>query len=173
MIRIKKIIIALAAFIQISFCFAKTAVFQSENYHLTVTYNEEIVPGDAVFVRMTVTLPKNHKKAKNDSEKKGALQLYLDKKIIEKANFYSIGKKKSSQTYTDMLCGIPVSPWLTNGNYSLKVIFSFGEDETGEFILPVTFKSRTFIEEVVELDAANTAIKTDNSPERTAQIEKA
>ena len=170
--QIKKLLIILALFAQISLCFAKTAFFQSENYNLTVTYNETIVPGDAVFVRMSVTLPKNHKKARNDSEKKGALQLYQDKKVIEKANFYSIGKKKSNQTYTDMLCGIPISPWLTGGIFYLKVIFSFGEEEAGEFILPVTFKSRTFIEEVVELDAANTAIKTDTSPERTAQIEK-
>ena len=170
--QIKKLLIVLALFAQISLCFAKTAFFQSENYNLTVTYNETIVPGDAVFVRMSVTLPKNHKKARNDSEKKGALQLYQDKKVIEKANFYSIGKKKSNQTYTDMLCGIPISPWLTGGIFYLKVIFSFGEEEAGEFILPVTFKSRTFIEEVVELDAANTAIKTDTSPERTAQIEK-
>ncbi len=172
MIKTKKLILALAVFIQISACFAKTAFFSSENYNLTVTYNETIVPGDAVFVRMSVTLPKNHKKSKNDQDKKGALQLYQDKKVIEKANFYSVQKKKSNQTYTDMLCGIPISPWLTGGNFSLKVIFSFGDDETGEFNLPVTFKSRTFIEEVIELDAANTAIKTDNSPERTAQIEK-
>ena len=172
MIKIKKIIIAAAVIAQVSFCFAKTAVFQSENYNLTVTYNETIVPGDAVFVRMSVTLPKNHKKTKTDLEKKGALQLYQDKKVIEKANFYSIGKKKSNQTYTDMLCGIPVSPWLTNDSYSLRVLFSFGEEETGEFNLPVIYKSRTFEEEVIQLDSTNTAIKTDTSPERTAQIEK-
>jgi hypothetical protein len=172
MIKTKKLFIALVLLTQISLCFAKTAFFQSENYNLTVTYNETIVPGDAVFVRMSVTLPKNHKKTKNDSEKKGALQLYQDKKVIEKANFYSIGKKKSNQTYTDMLCGVPVSPWITGGNFSLKVIFSFGEDETGEFVLPLTFKARKWNEEVIELDAANTAIKTDTSPERTAQIEK-
>lgn len=172
MIKIKKILLALAVFAQISFCFGKTAFFSSENYNLTVTYNEVLVPGDAIFVRMAVTLPKNHKKTKNDSEKKGALQLYQDKKVIEKANFYSIGKKKSNQTYTDMLCGVPVSPWITGGNFYLKVIFSFGEDETGEFVLPLTFKARKWNEEVIELDAANTAIKTDTSPERTAQIEK-
>lgn len=172
MIKMKKTFFILAAFIQASFCFAKTAVFQSENYHLSVIYNETLVPGDAVFVRMSVTLPKNHKKNKNDNEKRGALQLYQDKKVIEKANFYSIGKKKANQTYTDMLCGIPLSPWLTNGNYSLKVIFSFGDEDSGEFNLPVTFKSRQFIEEVIELDASNTAIKTDMSPERLAQIEK-
>ena len=169
---IKKLLISFFVLFFASVCFAKTAFFSSENYNLTVTYNETITPGDAVFVRMAVTLPKNHKKAKNDSEKKGALQLIQDKKVIEKANFYSIGKKRSNQTYTDMLCGVPVSPWLVGGNFSLKVIFSFGEDETGEFVLPLTFKSRKWIEEVIELDAANTAIKTDTSPERTAQIEK-
>lgn len=172
MMKIKKIILALAAFVQLSFCFGKTAFFTSENYNLTVTYNDTLVPGDAVFVRMTVTLPKNHKKTKSDSDKRGVLQLYQDKKVIEKANFYSIGKKKSNQTYADMLCGVPVSPWLTEGNFSLRVIFSFGDDETGEFTLPLTFKSRKWVEEVIELDASNTAIKTDTSPERTAQIEK-
>ena len=168
----KKILITLIVIFQASICFARTAVFNSENYSLTVTYNDTIVPGDAVFVRMSISTPKTHKKSKNETEKRGALQLYQDKKVIEKANFYSIGKKKNNQTYADLLCGIPVSPWLTQGSYSLKVIFSYNDDDTGEFTLPVSFKSRTFIEEVVELDAANTAIKTDNSPERTAQINK-
>ena len=41
-----------------------------------------------------------------------------------------------------------------------------------EFTLPLVFKSRTFNEEVIELNAANTAIKSDVSPERMAQINK-
>lgn len=168
----KKLLIILALIIQTGFCFARTAIFNSENYTLTVTYNDTIVPGDALFVRMSISTPKTHKKSKNETEKRGALQLYQDKKVIEKANFYSIGKKKNNQTFADLLCGIPLSPWLTQGSYSLKVIFSFTEDDVGEFTLPVAFKSRTFEEEIIELDAANTAIKTDNSPERTAQINK-
>ena len=168
----KKLITAILVLLQITLCFAKTAVFQSENYSLTVTYNDTIVPGDAVFVRMSITTPKTHKKSKVEQEKRGALQLYQDKKVIEKANFYSLGKKKNNQAFSDLLCGIPISPWLTQGNYSLKVVFSFNDEDTGEFTLPVTFKSRSFMEEVVELDASNTAIKTDTSPERTAQINK-
>ncbi|MBR4179873.1 MAG: M23 family metallopeptidase [Treponema sp.] len=168
----KKFLILLVAFLEFGFCFAKTAVFQSENYNLTVTYNETLVPGDAVFVRMEISTPKNHKKSKNDSEKKGALQLYKDKTVIEKSNFYSVGKKKNSQTYADLLCGVPASAWLTSGNYSLKVIFTFSDDETIEFTLPLVFKSRTFNKEVLELDESNTAIKTDTSPERLAQINK-
>ena len=169
---IKRLLITTLILIQAGFCFAKAAVFQSENYNLSVEYNDVIVPGDAIFVRMSITLPKTHKKNKNETEKRGALVLYQDKKVIEKSNFYSIGKKKNNQAYADMLCGIPVSPWLTQGNYSLKVVFSFNDDETNEFNLPVRFESRKFNEEVIELDAANTAIKTDNSPERTAQINK-
>ena len=169
---IKHILIAAVLLMQVCFCFAKTAVFHSDNYSLSVAYNEVLVPGDAVFVRMSITVPKNHKKSKGDNEKRGALQLYQDKKVIEKANFYSVGKKRNNQAFADMLCGIPVSPWLTQGNFSLKVIFSFSEDDTGEFILPVTFTPRKFNTEVIDLDAANTAIKTDNSPERTAQINK-
>ena len=168
----KKLFIILVAFLQLSVCFAKNAVFQSENYTLNVEYNDTLVPGDAVFVRMSITLPKNHKKGKTDSEKRGALMLYHDKKIIEKANFYSVGKKKNNQTYADLLCGIPVSPWLTAGNYSLKVVFSFSEDESQEFVLPVVFAARKFNEEIIPLNETNTAIKTDNSPERTAQINK-
>ena len=168
----KKLITAILVLLQFTLCFAKTAVFHSENYSLTVTYNDTIVPGDAVFVRMSITTPKTHKKSKVEQEKRGALQLYQDKKVIEKANFYTLEKKKNNQAFSDLLCGIPVSPWLTQDNYSLKVVFSFNDDDTGEFTLPVTFKSRSFIEEVVELDASNTAIKTDTSPERTAQINK-
>ena len=169
---VKKIVVVLAALVQLSVCFAKNAVFQSENYNLSVTYNEVLVPGDAIFVRMEITTPKNHKKSKTETEKKGALQLYRDKKVIEKSNFYSVGKKKNNQTYADLLCGVPVSAWLENGNYYLKVTFSYSEDETSEFTLPLVFKSRTFNEEVIELNAANTAIKSDVSPERMAQINK-
>ena len=82
-----------------------------------------------------------------------------------KRNFYR-------KTYSDLLCGLPLSPWLENGNYSLKVVFSFSEDETNEFTLPVIFENRKFNSETIQLNESNTAIKTDNSPERTAQINK-
>ncbi len=168
----KKFLIILLVFAEVSFCFAKNAVFQSENYSLSVTYNEVLIPGDAVCVRMEITTPKNHKKSKGDSEKKGALQLYKDKTVIDKANFYSVGKKKNNHTYADLLCGIPASAWLTSGSYYLKVIFSFSDEETNEFTLPLVFQSRSFNKEVLELDDSNTAIKTDTSPERMAQINK-
>lgn len=150
--------------------FAATAKYQANEYTLVVNYTDEIVPGNAAFVRMAISTSKNHKMAKVD-ERRATLQLIQDKKVVETAPFYSISKKKS-QTYAEMLCGVPVSLWVTDANYTLKVIFSISEDEVKEFILPTTFTTRTFNKETIELNDANTAIKTDNSPERAAQIEK-
>ena len=155
-----------------AFCiFAANAKYQGENYTINVIYNDTITPGDAVFARMTVTIPKNHKKNKPEAEKRAVLQLLQDKKVIESAPFYSISKSKK-QNSSEMLCGIPVSLWLAEGNYSLKIVLTTPDDEVKEFILPSTLKMREFNKETLVLDEKNTAIKTDNSPERAAQIEK-
>lgn len=166
----KKLFSILIILLNFSFIFAANAKYLSEDYNLYISYNDIITPGDAIFVRMTITNPKNHKKVKTDFEKRAALQLLQDKKVIEKANFYQINKKKS--TSTEMLCGIPVSLWLQEGNYSIKVIFENSESDVKEFILPSTLKMKTFPKEVIPLDEKNSQIKTDNSPERAAQIEK-
>ena len=69
-----------------------------------------------------------------------------------------------------MLCGIPLSSWLEDSEYSLKVIFTIAENDDKEFTLPLNFKDRIFNSETVHLDAKNTSIKTDNSPKRATQI---
>ncbi len=166
----KKLIITIFILLNFGLIFAASAKYESENYNLNLSYNNVITPGDAIFVRMSVTIPKNHKKAKNEPEKKATLQLLQDKKVIESAPFYSIKNKKTN--YTEMLCGIPVSLWLQDGNYSIKVIYADSDADIKEFILPSRLEMRTFPEEVIELDAKNTSIKTDSSPERTAQIDK-
>lgn len=167
----KKLLLTVFCLFQIFTVFAVNARYQSEDYNLNVTYNDVITPGDAVFVRMTVTTPKNHKKSKNEAEKKATLQMLQDKKVLETAQFYVLPKTKK-QNSVEMLAGIPVSLWLSEGSYSIKVIFANSDDDIKEFILPTTLKMREFNKEILELDDKNTAIKTDNSPERMAQIEK-
>ena len=169
--KIFKIILSALIAIQLSSVFAVTAKYQTENYTLTVNYNDTLTPGDAIFVRLSILQQKSHKKNKDEHERHASMQLYQDKKIIEKAVFYDVGKKKN-QGAAEMLCGVPLSTWLKNDTYTLKVIFSFDEKELKEFTLPLTFKDRDFDNETLELDESNTAIKTDNSPERMAQIEK-
>ena len=166
----KKLIISILCILQLSLLFAVSAKYESEEYTISVNYNDTITPGDAIFVRMTVSSPKNHKKSKTESEKKATLQLLHDKKVIETAPFYPLKTKK--QNITEMLCGVPVSLWLKEGNYSVKVIYANSDSDVKEFILPSRLVMRTFPEEVIQLDDKNTSIKTDNSPERAAQIEK-
>jgi len=165
----KKILLTLLCLLQFNLIFAANAKYESENYNLNLTYNDVITPGDAIFVRLNITIPKTHKKSKNEPEKKATLQLLQDKKVIESAPFYQLKKKTAS---TEMLCGIPVSLWLKDGNYSLKIIYADSDTDIKEFILPSRLQMRTFPEEVLQLDERNTNIKTDNSPERAAQIEK-
>ena len=165
----KKILLTLLCLLQLNLIFAANAKYESENYNLNLTYNDVITPGDAIFVRLNITIPKTHKKSKNEPEKKATLQLLQDKKVIESAPFYQLKKKTAS---TEMLCGIPVSLWLKDGNYSLKIIYADSDTDIKEFILPSRLQMRSFPEEVLQLDERNTNIKTDNSPERAAQIEK-
>ena len=70
------------------------------------------------------------------------------------------------------MAGIPLSSWLKNANYSIKVTFNLSNNKFKEFELPLTFTQKTFFEETIELDEKNTEIKTDNSPKRAAQIDK-
>ena len=164
----KKLLLTLFCVLQINLIFAANAKYDSENYNLSLEYNDVITPGDAIFVRMNITVPKTHKKNKNEPEKKATLQLLQDKKILESAPFYQLKSKKTN--ITEMLCGVPVSLWLKEGNYSIKVIYADNDTDIKEFILPSRLVMRTFPEEVLELDERNTNIKTDNSPERAAQI---
>ena len=166
----KKTLVAMLCMLQLGLIFAASAKYESDNYNLNLIYNEVITPGDAIFVRMAITLPKNHKKTKNEPDKKATLQLLQDKKVIESAPFYYLKNKKTN--YTEMLCGIPVSLWLKDGNYSLKVIYADSETDVKEFTLPSLLEMKTFPEEKIPLDARNTSIKTDSSPERAAQIDK-
>ena len=62
-------VVILSLFSTSIFAARATAKFQSESYTLNITYNDTITPGNAIFARMTVTIPKNHKKTKTDSER--------------------------------------------------------------------------------------------------------
>ena len=169
---IKKIfgLIASAFLFTVAPAFCEKAFFQSDNYSITLKYNKEIIPGNAVFVRMNVTPGKSVKKQTNAL--KAELQLLIDGKLSQKAPFYQLNAKKSKNNY-EMLSGVPVSLWIESElNCQLKVVFSLAGEQTKEFFLPSVFKLRNFDNEDIYLNESNTAIRSDTSPERMAQIEK-
>lgn len=168
---IKYLIITLLLLTLGNTLFAATAVYYSDDYSLKVSYTDKIIPGDAVFVRMNFQYGKALRKNKTENEKSAVLNLYKNKKLIEKATFYSLNKPSKKSLPYDFLAGVPLSSWIDDGEYTLKVVF-YLDDKASEFDLPVTFENRTFNSETIELNESNTAIKTDNSPERAAQIAK-
>lgn len=153
--------------------FAVEAVrFQEQTYSGSVTYNEKAQPGDAVFVRLSLKFDGAVRKEtlKNPA---AVLQLFKGKERAATAQFFFTHPKNRSAETTEMLAGIPLSTWLSGEEtYSLKVIISTGDAQKKEITLPFSIQKKQFVSERIVLDARNTGIRKDVSPERRAQSEK-
>lgn len=153
---------------------AKDALFEGEDYSISVRYNDKPCPGDAVFARMVISQnSKQSKKIKLSLDKTAAtLELYLGEKRLDKADFYIL-EGDSSRSSVTFLAGIPLSSWWNSDNsYSLKVSYKITAGKTYDFTLPFSLTYKKFVEETIPLDTKNTEIKTDTSPKRMGQIEK-
>ena len=150
----------------------ETVRFQEQTYSGSVTYNEKAQPGDAVFVRLSLKFADAVRKEtlKNPT---AVLQLFKGKERAATAQFFFTHPKNRSAETADMLAGIPLSTWLSGEDtYSLKVIISTGDAQKKEITLPFGIQKKQFVSERIVLDARNTGIRKDASPERRAQIEK-
>ncbi len=166
----KKILAAILSF-SVLFCqaFAKSAVYQGEDYSITLDYNDSACPGDAIFVKMKFT--QGTKKTKIDfSQAKAELELSVDGKACRTSQFFS--STKNAKNTRTMLAGIPLSSWWTeNTKTGIKVLYSI-QNQTKEFELPFRLRHKEFVSETIDLDESNTNIKTDTSVKRMEQIQK-
>lgn len=160
--------------------FAEIGRWQTNDYSLSIQYNKEVQPGDAVFARL-ILKPRTKKMRKLTGTSTASMQFFTrvsdgsEAKSIDKTDMYIINKSKeaSSPAKNDvLLAGLPLSSYCKEGDYELKIIFSaFGQPEY-EFSLPVTVIAKEFVSETIPLNASNTAIKTDTSKTRTNQINR-
>lgn len=172
----KKIISFVFSILAFATIFAERSSFKNSDHNLTVYYNQNTQPGDAIFVRLILETKDRHI-IKNGSISSGRIQLYSgtekSEKDIAHTDFYLI--KKDSSTFSmknEILAGIPLSSYQKAGDYTLFVTYSpFGKPEM-EFKLPVKISEKEFVKETIPLDAKNTAIKTNDSDERWRQIKK-
>lgn len=139
----------------------------ANNCNIQITYNEKVHCGDVVSVKMNI-----RSKEKTKLETSAVLELHNAKKRLETVKFFYTNQKAKSQQTQEMLALLPLSVWLTPDQYTLKIIYSAFGGEKEEIKLPFTFLETDFVKETIELNAQNTAIKTDASPERAAQISK-
>lgn len=150
----------------------ETVHFQEQTYSGSVTYNEKAQPGDAVFVRLSMKVPETTSD-KTSQKPIAVLQLFKGKERAASTQFFFTNPQNRSAETAEMLAGIPLSTWLSDKEvYSLKVIISTGDAQKKEITLPFSIQKKQFASERIVLDARNTGIRKDVSPERRAQSEK-
>ena len=150
----------------------ETVRFQEQTYSGSVTYNEKAQPGDAVFVRLSMKVPETTSD-KTSQKPIAVLQLFKGKERAASTQFFFTNPQNRSAETAEMLAGIPLSTWLSGEEtYSLKVIISTGDAQKKEIMLPFSIQKKQFASERIVLDARNTGIRKDVSPERRAQSEK-
>ncbi len=146
--------------------FSRTAHFSSAGYSLTVSYTDEVFSGDAVFFNMTVTSGTSSLMTTDGSAHIKLVRNSTGKSPGESDLFLV---KRSPVTFYG---AIPLSTYLEEGTFSLNVTVTDMDNHEICFSLPVTVGPKEFYEEIIPLNAKNTAIKSDSSPERAAQIDK-
>lgn len=167
-----KTVFASVILLCMSFClYARDAIYKSEAYDISLFYNDNACPGDAVFIRLVFTDNVHKSKKQVIPESSARAALFLGDKEIASSDFYELANE-STRTVTTLLTGIPLSSWWQENNYHITVTYSFQGQRKMKFNLPFVLTPKEFVSETIEFDTKNTNIKTDTSSERMQQIEK-
>ena len=162
---IKIIFAAVLAMALTASAFAKNARFDGANYGITLEYNDTVLPGDPIFVRMRFENIKAKKKAFAPAAK---AELKIGEKAIGTSQFYSISKKSAFE----YMAGLPLSSWAKSGEYSVAVTYSTGDDGEKTFALPLIVGEKEFDSGTITLNQTMNNISKNTSPEKVAQSKK-
>lgn len=146
-------------------CTAREAAYSGNEYSFSVHYSDKVCPGDIVYLNISFYADDYDYKV---PEKATA-------ELIRISNGKSYGKRDLytvRQNPPVMFAGIPLSTYLEPGEFYLEVHYEEANGREMKFTLPVVAVEKEFISETLYLNATNTAIKTDNSPQRAAQIDR-
>lgn len=146
--------------------YARIKIVEGSDCWFMIEYEDLVQPGDPVY--MNITLGKTR-----DGKYVHPVQPHM--KLIRNTTGKTPGEtdlflvKENEPVYYG---AIPLSTWLAEGEFTLLYTYS---DSTGikqTVSLPVDVNMKKFVSEDIPLNSANTAIKTDSSPQRAAQIDK-
>ena len=157
---------------------ARDAIYDGDDYNLNLSYTDRVYPGDAILLQLQYSPGFSLFTSKNNFFIKASAELMIAGKheTLRKTTFFGIDKLNQK-----LIAFIPLSTWYTAGNFSVKITYQLFELkekneipilEKMQFELPVVMKDKKFLEETLQLDASNTALKTDTSNLRIEQINK-
>lgn len=170
----KRIVSVLLALFLAACCFGEKFTSKEKNYNVTAYYPAAVQPGDAVFVKF-IFEARNTRTKKKIGSTTGTLTVSSPEIKDKTCSFYLFnnepGSKIKSSKNEVILCGIPLSTYTKEGEYTLSAFCKpFGlEEKTYTFTFKV--ESKEFISETIKLDARNTGIRTNTSKERQQQID--
>lgn len=158
--------------------YARQALFNCEDYSLSIAYNEKACPGDAIFIRMklnqTSAGTKKAKILKTDvTNTEAEAGLFADGKPNRSSKFFVLSKNsRGARNSISMLAGIPLSTFLTeNTKYSIEIAYTvFGVKKV--FSLPFSIDSKNFEEENIIENEKASGDKIDTSVRRMEQIRR-
>ena len=147
--------ILIVLFALISSCTARQGQYDGNEYSFHVSYSDIIGPGDVVFINMSFVPNEN-------------LHYTVPSKatmtLTRKANGKNYGTVELFTVRQDppvLFATIPTSTYLDPGELTIEVQYDDPAGKAMKFELPVKVNEREFIEEILHLNATNTAIKTD------------
>lgn len=143
--------------------------FQGKLCNGTFQYNEKVFQGDALVIRMTISL---REKKRFSKETKAIAILQNEKKNLETVQFFFKNPKAKKQNTQELFALVPISTWINGGKYNLKIVYEAFDAEAEKVSLPISVLEKKFVSETIPLNEKNTNIRTDNSRERMAQIDK-
>lgn len=163
----KKTVLFLMVCILMHGIYARTAVFEGDDYSIHAVFAHEVQQGDPVFVHIDFTLHTNE----FSSNPHASMSVIRDDtgKRIGKTSFYTVNTSASSHR---LFAGIPLSTYAAGGSYLIRVEYQLNGNNTLTFDLPFIVARKDFINETLALDEVNTAIKTDVSEKRLQQIQE-
>lgn len=163
---IKKATALVLALLCLSVCSAKVKVTKGPEFYFMAEYNEESQSGDLLYFSLTIgrtsdgtllqPFSPHIKLIRNTTGKSpGESDLYL---VNESSGIY--------------FGAIPLSTWLEKGEFTL--IYTYNDSHGIQYAenYDIIISSKEFLNEEIPLSASNTAIRTDNSSTKTAQIDR-
>lgn len=146
--------------------FAADHKYQSDFGTINISAPIAAFPGDALIVKIELAAASANAKVPELTGAKARLKAENAGKNSAAADFY-----KLKQTNGKYLALLPLDSLLKPGNYNLTLSFAVN-GKNYEKTYTVDLVEKDFVSETLQLDAANTAIKTDTSSKRSQQIER-
>ncbi|MGN0740074.1 MAG: M23 family metallopeptidase [Treponema sp.] len=157
----RKNLVSLFLLLAVSLAFSSELTVKYQNYSARIEYDSTSYPGQAFFVKMSITPAE-----KQNLKVEASAELFGEKRIA-KADFYFI--KNDGQNDFQLLTGLPMWSW-EKANPTAKIIIKCSVNGQQNLIeLPVSIEPKKYPHERIQLNESLSDLVSTPSPEKKEQ----